>query len=545
MRLKATAEARLIGIIEVEVKDILKKINKTRTLGVAAFLISLSYFLSRLLGLVRDRLLASNFGIGGQTDAYTAAFRIPDLLFTILVSGAFAVAFIPVFVGFLERDKEEEGWLVASKMLNLIGLATLGFGVIAFIFAGPLVKMIAPGFDQARHDLTVHLTRIMMITPFLFGISSVFGAVQQSFNRFVLFALSSVFYNLGIIFGILVLAKFIPIPIYGVAWGVVAGTAVQAIVQWFGVFGLGFKFSWNFQFRDKSVIRIIKLMIPRSLDLAIDQLNWIIETAIGSSLVTGSLTSYYYANNLKNVPLGIFGGAIATAAFPSLIRAAGSKDKSKLPSAIVKNSRLILFLVVPAAAIAIIMRGYIVRLLFGFGDQATSDALGWLAGSIIAQSLFFLIARVFYALEDTVTPLLTSLSSIVVNVLFSLYLSQKYGVSGLAMALSIAGVYELVLLLILLRRKIGSYGLKSISTMAVKTVLASLAMAVVMYWLISRYLPLYRTDVGFASLAPKFTLICLAGLSIYYICGQLLRIGETKVAANIIVRQTKKILRIG
>ncbi len=525
-------------------RDILKKINKTRTLGVAAFLISLSYFLSRLLGLVRDRLLASNFGIGTATDAYTAAFRIPDLLFTILVSGAFAVAFIPVFVGFLERDKEDEGWRVASKMLNLIGLATLGFGVVAFIFASPLVKMIAPGFDRYRHDLTVNLTRIMLITPFLFGISSVFGAIQQSFNRFVLFALSSVFYNLGIIFGILVLSKFVPIPIYGVAWGVVAGTAVQALVQWFGVFGLGFKFSWDFHFRDASVIRIIKLMIPRSLDLAIDQFNWIIETAIGSRLIAGSLTSYYYANNLKNVPLGIFGGAIATAAFPSLIRAAGSKDKSKLPSAIVKNSRIILFLVVPAAAIAVIMRGYIVRLLFGFGDQATSDALGWLAASIVAQSLFFLIARVFYALEDTVTPLFTSLSSIVVNIFFSFLLSQKYGVSGLAMALSIAGVYELIILLFLLRKKIGPYGLKSIATMMIKTGLASLAMSIVLYLLVHRFLPLYKTDVGFTSLAPKFTLICLVGLLVYYLCGVVLRVGETKLVVEKIVHQTKKMLRM-
>ncbi len=524
-------------------RDILKKINKTRTLGVAAFLISLSYFLSRILGLVRDRLLASNFGIGAQTDAYTAAFRIPDLLFTILVSGAFAVAFIPVFVGFLERDKEEEGWWVASKMLNLIGFATLGFGVLAFIFAGPLVTIIAPGFDQYRHDLTVNLTRIMLITPFLFGISSVFGAIQQSFNRFVLFALSSVFYNLGIIFGILVIAKYMPNPIYGVAWGVVAGTVVQAIVQWFGVFGLGFKYSFDFNFRDASVFRIIKLMIPRSLDLAIDQFNWIIETAIGSSLIAGSLTSYYYANNLKNVPLGIFGGAIATAAFPSLIRAANSKDKSKLPAAIVKNSRLILFLVVPSAAIAIILRGYIVRLLFGFGDQVTADALGWLAGSIVAQSLFFLIARVFYALEDTVTPLLTSLSSIVVNVIFSIILSQKYGVSGLAMALSIAGVYELIILLVLLRKKIGSYGLTSIVSMSIKTIVASLAMAATMYWLITYVMPLYRADVGFKSLAPKFFATSLVGLVIYYLMGRILRIGEAKVVAGMVGRRVKKIFR--
>jgi len=529
------------------VKNFLDKINKSRTLSAAAFLISLSYLLSRVLGLVRDRLLASNFGVSASTDAYMAAFRIPDLLFTILISGAFAVSFIPVFIGYVEKKKTDEGWLVASSLLNIFSLLTIGLCVVAFVFAPLLIKALTPGFDADRAALTVNLTRIMLITPFLFSISSVLGAIQQSFNRFTLFAMASVFYNVGIIIGIVFFSKLFPQqPIYGVAWGVALGAGLQALVQFLGIIGLHFKYSLSFKLFHPGVLKVIKLMVPRSIDLAIDQFNWIIQTAISSQLQIGSLTSYYYANNLKNVPLGIFGMAISTAVFPSLIRAAKSNDKSRLASAIVRDMCLIMFFVIPSAAIAIVMRGYIVRLLFGFGDQATSDTLGWLAGSIVATSLFFMIARVYYSLEDTVTPLLTSLSSIVVNIVLSIILSSKYGVSGLGLALTISTFYELILLMIILTRKIGNYGYASIMKTAAKLTVASSIMSVWIYVLTTRVFPLYKTDIGFLTIAPKFTIISLSGVLVFFMVAKLLRVHETdKIVKKIIhpIRVMRKMNR--
>lgn len=524
-------------------KNFLTKINKTRTLGVAAFLISLSFFTSRVLGLVRDRLLASNFGVGAATDTYAAAFRIPDLLFAILVTGAFTVAFIPVFVSYLEKDKVDKAWEVAGTMLNLITLISIVFGVVAFIFASPLVTLIAPGFDAARHETTVNMTRIMIITPLLFGVSSLFGAIQQSFNRFVLFALAGVFYNAGIIFGIVFLGQFFAQPIYGVAWGVVLGTGLQAIMQFMGALGVGFRYSSGLKFWSPDAKRIILLIIPRSLDLAIEQFNMIVITAVGSRLVAGSLTSYYFASNLSNVPIGLFGAAIATAVFPTLIRAAKSSDKAKLPAKIVQYSRMVLFLIIPASLITIVMRGYIVRLLFGFGDQVTADALGWLAGMIVAQSIFFLVARVFYALEDTKTPLFTSIATMVINLILSIVLSRYFGVSGMAMAISISTIFELGILFIMLRFKIGRYGLKSIIIAALKAVVASIFMAITMYALVSRFLPLYAADQGFLQLAPKFAAICAAGLVVYMIAAYFLRIGEEKLVFNIIKKRFNKIMR--
>lgn len=527
-------------------KNILARINKSRALAAAAFLISLSYFLSRLLGLVRDRLLASNFGVSASTDAYTAAFRIPDLLFTILVSGAFAVSFIPVFIGYVEKKKTDEGWQVASSLLNIFSLLTIGLCLFAFIFTPQLIKVLAPGFDAERSALTVNLTRIMLITPFLFSVSSVLGAVQQAFNRFTLFAMASVFYNIGIILGIVVFSKFFPSqPIYGVAWGVVFGAALQALVQFFGIIGLHWKYRPTVHLFHPGVLRVIKLMIPRSIDLAIDQFNWIIQTALSSRLAVGSLTSYYYANNLKNVPLGIFGMAISTAVFPSLIRAAKSKDKSRLASAIVRDMQLIMFFVIPSAAIAIVMRGYIVRLLFGFGDQATADTLGWLAGSIIATSLFFMIARVYYSLEDTLTPLLTSLSSIVVNIIFSIILSSRYGVSGLGLALTISTFYELILLMFILKFKIGNYGYASIARAAGKLVVASSVMSVWIYYLEYKVFPLYKNDSGFTTIAPKFAIISISGLILFFIVAKLIRVYETDKILKKILHPVRVLKKMG
>ncbi len=515
-------------------------------MGVAAFLISLSYFLSRLLGLFRDRLLATNFGVSAQTDAYTAAFRIPDFLFTLIVSGAFAVSFIPVFIGYLEKKKQDEAWEIANSILNIL-LAAIGIAcILAFIFAAPLVKLLAPGFDPYRAQMTVNITRIMLITPIFFVLSSVFGAIQQSFNRFLIYAMASLFYNIGIITGIIFFSKFFGAnPIYGVAWGVVIGTALQATLQVFGIIGLGYKYKPVFKWKNKGVLRIIKLMIPRSIDLTIDQINWIIQSAIASNLASGSLSSYYYANNLKNVPVGLFGAAMSTAFFPNLVRAAKSKDKSKLPATIVRDVSLLMFLVIPSAFIAVVMRGYIVRILFGFGDQATADTLGFLAGSIVAQSILFMVARIFYSLEDTKTPLFVSMASIALNIALSIPLSKIYGVAGLGLALSISGLLEIIILFVLLKRKMGDFGVKSISKSAFKIITASFMMTAVMYLMVKYWFPLYKNNTGFMQLAPQFVFICIIGIGIYFVTAKMMRVKEVHAVSKIVKRNINKVVHRG
>lgn len=468
----------------------------------------------------------SHFGISPATDAYTAAFRLPELLFTLLVSGAFAVAFIPVFTEWIHKGQRDRAWELSSTLLNLLMVVTLGIGIVAFIFADPITTLIVPGFDDYRHDLTVELTRIMLITPFLFAISSLWGSIAQSFNRFVIFALASVFYNLGIIFGIIFLSP--DHSIFGVAYGVVIGATIQAVLQIGGLYGLGYRYKVGINLKNPDVRQVVKLMIPRSLDQGIDQISYIVETIIGSRLATGSLTALYYANNLKNVPVALIGNSIATAAFPRMAARAAAGATEKLIRDFVVNARLILFLVVPAAIVTVFMRGYIVRLLYGFGDPTTANTLGWFVGVIIFQGLFFLISRVYYAMQDTKTPLYASMVALIFTVILSFVLSEWYGVVGLAMAQSIVIALETMVLTSILQRRLGQIGLKEIWRGLYRMLIAGSIMAGVVYLMVSRALPLYKADVGFAVVGPKFFTIFFVGLLAYMIPCYLLNLREAR-----------------
>lgn len=496
-------------------RRLLSRANRQQTVGHAAVFISLAYLVSRLLGLLRDRLLVAHFGIGPELSAYNAAFRLPDLLFTILVTGGFAVSFIPVFNEHIRGEKDEEAWRVTATLLNLMVIGTLIGGALIIVFASPLTTLITPGFNAHTHNIATTLTRIMAITPMLFAVSSVLGGVQQAFNRFFFFAMAGTLYNLGIIFGIVFFAGHLGI--YGAAWGVVLGVALQAIAQWLGLFGLGFTYRPVLALKLSGVRRIVTLMIPRSIDQAIDQINYSVETIIGSTVSTGAIGQFALANNLKNVPLVLIGTSIATAVFPRLAARAAAGQMEHLVETYVKTARLILFLAIPSAGFAIVARGYIVRLLYGFGDSATANTLGWFAGTIIFTSFFMLISRVFFAMQDTKTPLYTSVASIPLNVGLSVLLSKYYGVSGLAMAASIVAVFETLLLLAILRRRHHNFGEGAIIRGTAPMVVAGVIMVSVVYLLISRVVPLYASDKGFLVLLPKFLLITAAGIVAYVV----------------------------
>lgn len=508
-------------------RRLLSRANAKHTVAGAALIISGAYLLSRLLGLLRDRLLVSHFGVGPELSAYNAAFRLPELLFTLLVSGAFAVAFIPVLAEHLEKDHRDEAWRITSSLLNLLVLATIIGGVLIVAFAGPLTTLITPGFDAPTHELTVQLTRIMAITPVLFAISSVLGSVQQAFNRFMIFALAGVLYNIGIIAGILAFSE--SFGIYGAAWGVVLGVILQGLFQWLGLYGLGFKYRPVLQLKLAGVRRTLKLMFPRSIDQGIDQIHYSIETIIGSTISPHAIAQFALANNLKNVPLVLIGSSITTAVFPKLAARAASGARRELIEAYVQTARLILFLAIPAALFAFVARGYIVRLLYGFGDAATAATLGWFAGTIVFTSLFMLISRVYYAMQDTKTPLYLSLASIPVNIVLSFVFAGQYGVAGLAMSASLVAAAETLLLAFILRRRQGNFGEAHIFQGAIRMLASGLIMTGAVYLTIHYAVPLYAADVGFLTLMPKFALIMAVAAVAYLVPTYLLQLHETKV----------------
>jgi len=510
-----------------QARALLGRANQRQTASSAALIISGSYLASRVLGLLRDRLLVAHFGIGPQLSAYNAAFRLPDLLFTLLVSGAFAVSFIPVLTDHLARDQQDTAWRVTASLLNLLVLASIVGAVLIIMFAGPLTTLITPGFNAATHNFAAGLTRIMAVTPVFFAISSVLGSVQQAFNRFVIFSLAGVLYNVGIITGILFFARHLGI--YGVAWGVVLGVVLQCLLQWLGLVGLGYRYRPIINFRLAGVRRTLTLMVPRSIDQGIDQINYSVETIIGSTINSSAIAQLSLANNLRNVPLVLIGSSITTAVFPRLASRAAAGARQSLIEGYVATARMLLFLAIPSALFCVVARGYIVRLLYGFGDAATANTLGWFAGTIVFTSLFMLVSRIFFAMQDTKTPLYTSLGSIPLNVLLSFILAKDYGVSGLAMAASACAVLETLVLAAILRRREGSFGEGNILRAGAPITVAGLIMAGVVYIVINRFLPLYASDHGFLTLAPKFIIIVAAAAAAYLLPCYLLRLNEAKL----------------
>jgi len=441
---------------------ILKIFNgQSKTIFSAAVIIGAASLISRLLGLLRDRILASQFGAGDVLDVYYAAFRAPDMIFNLLVLGALSAGFIPIFSKyFFAIRKKEDAWRIANNILNSLVIVLVVLSVVIFIFAPWIVSWIVPGFDVAKQMETVLLTRIMVLSPIILGISSVFGGILQSLKRFLIYSLAPIFYNVGIIIGAVWFVEWWGI--VGLAWGVILGACLHFALQLVGVIANGFKYKLILDWRDKDFREVVTLMIPRIFSLGISQVNLVVITIIASTLVAGSLTIFNFANNLQYVPIGIIGISFAIAAFPTLSGHAERGEIKFFRHAFSSTVRQVLFFMIPASIIFLVLRAQIVRVALGAGEfgwvatVATADTLAFFTFSFFAQAIIPLLVRMFFAMHNTITPLLTGLLSAAINIVAGLYLSKIYGVVGLAMAFSLASLVNFALLWVVLRIKIGS-----------------------------------------------------------------------------------------
>jgi len=458
------------------------------SITIAALAVALSSLVSRFLGIFRDRILAGEFGAGDTLDIYYTAFRVPDLIFNLLVLGALSAGFIPIFVSLLKdkkakikdlvtSTKHKDAWYLANNILNILLLSVAALSVLGIIFAPALVKVLAPGFFPAKQALTVDLTRIMFLSPILLGISSILGGVLQSFKRFFIYSLAPILYNIGIIVGALF---FVPYwGVYGLAWGVVLGALLHMLVQLPAVIRLGFRYRPIINFKNKQVREIGRLMIPRTMSLAISQINLLVITIIASTLASGSIAVFNFANNLQSFPIGIFGISFAVAAFPTI--SAIAFDKPKLISNFSQVIRQILFFVVPATVLLLTLRAQIIRVILGTGQfnwedtMLTIHTLGFFTLSLFAQASIPLLVRIFYARHNSMSPFYIGLFSALINLILSLALVRILGVAGLALAFSIASIINFIILWLVLRVEIGSLDEDRILYSTIKFSAAALA----------------------------------------------------------------------
>lgn len=445
----------------------------------AAFIIALSGFASRFLGLFRDRVLASQFGAGDTLDAYYAAFRIPDLLYNLLILGALSAAFIPVFTGLISNKKEDEGWELVSGMLNIVVFILIISAAVMAIFAPFIIHLITPGFSGEKMELTVTLTRIMFLSPIFLGISAIFGGVLVSLKKFLIYSIAPIMYNFGIIIGALFFVKYMGPK--GLALGVILGALLHMLIQYPAVKFSGFKFKPILfeAFKNENIKKIIRLMIPRTMGIAVNQINLLVITIFASTLASGSLAIFNLANNIQSFPLGIFGVSFAVAVFPTLSAYASKGMTDKFVENFSKTFRRIIFFIIPLSIFILLLRAQLVRVILGTGQfnwedtVLTFETLGFLTVSLFTQCLIPLLARSFYAIHNTKTPFYVALASEAVNIILVILLIKNYAVSGLAIAFSAASILNMALLFAILRKKIGYLDEKNILSSVFKVLLAA------------------------------------------------------------------------
>lgn len=504
---------------------------QSQTITSAALILAVASMASRLLGLIRDRLLAGTFGAGDTLDVYYAAFRVPDLIYNLLILGALSAGFIPVFASLWQKNSQDDkaAWHFVNSILNILILGLIILGGLFFIFTPQLMKFITPGFTGEKFSLTVTLTRIMFLSPLLLGLSSIFGGVLQSFKRFFIFSLTPIFYNLGIIFGILFLVP--RFGIFGLASGVVLGAFLHMFIQLPAVMKLGFRYRLVWDWADEGVRRLSRLMTPRILTLAVSQINFVAITVLASGLVAGSLAIFNLSYNIWSFPLGILAASLATAAFPTLSQNAASKNWSEFAKNFSATFRQILFLIVPSSALFIVLRAQIVRVILGTGKFGWTDtiltirSLQYLTLGLFAEALILLLVRGFFALEDTKTPFWLGLFSSAARIFGAWFLAIYLGVAGLALGYALGGVAYMILLWIFLERKVEDLRFKEILSSAAKIFFASLLAGTGAYFTL-QIMDKFVNTHKVLGIFSQGLVAGIVGIIVYFLIGLLLKSQE-------------------
>ncbi|PTL36526.1 murein biosynthesis integral membrane protein MurJ [Candidatus Methylomirabilis limnetica] len=445
------------------VKEFLMEQERPGKIVRAAGVVSGATLLSRILGFVRDLIIARTFGAGTATDAFFAAFRLPNMLRELLGEGALSAAFIPVFTEAFTKRGRESAWRLAWTILTLLALLLVLISIAGILLAPWLVRLIAPGFQSIpeKLHLAIYLTRLMFPYILFIGVAALFMGILNSQGHFATPALSPSILNIAMIGCALFLTPYVDPPIMALAIGVLIGGVGQLLVQIPVVWRRGMGAHRGFDLSDPAVGRITRLMTPGVAGLAVTQVNVFVGTLLASLMGEGGISILYYAFRLIQLPIGVFGVAIATAAFPAMARQAASRSLGEVGATVAYAIRLVLFVTLPAMVGLMVFRIPIVQLLFERGafdrtvTLATAEVVLFYAFGLGAYVSNRILVPAFYSLQDTATPVKIGMVAVMVNIASSLLLMRPMGLVGLALATSLSSFVNLGLLLIVLRRRLG------------------------------------------------------------------------------------------
>jgi len=499
----------------------------------ASLVLGITFIISALLGFLRTRILYDHFFklFTSELDAFNAAFRLPDLIFKLLVSGALSASFIPVYASFLHKDKEEAD-RVASAVINLLFLVFLGASISVFIFARPISHLIAPGFSQYQLAVMVSLTRILLFAQIFFLLSNFLTSILQVNQIFLLPAISPLIYNLAIIVSIYLFSK--SFGLYGVAWGTVVGAFLHFVIQLPALKQQGFKYSLILNYRLQGVKEIIRLMIPQSIAIGISEIEITVTLFFTSLLAAGSLSLLNLAFQLMYLPSRIFSTTVGQASLPILAKHVAKGEHDKFRHIVNKTVLQSLFLALPIAIMILILRLDLVRIVFGTkhfpwsATKITASALGFLTPVIVCQAIIQIIIRAFYALHNTKLPLYTALISLIVctisSVLFINYTSL--GIAGLAFSTALGDMVQCISLLVCYVVKVDGKDWQ-ITVMRFFKILLAAIICGIFTWIAMRILDTYVLNTArVLDVILVFGFSALIGLIGYLVACYLLKIKE-------------------
>ena len=496
----------------------------------AAVLLMGATFFGQLLGFLRTKLVNANFPIYGphSTDAYFAAFNIPDFFFFTLSAGALGVALLPVLSDRLHAKGSKSVWEISVSLMNLLAIVMFVIGVLTIIFANQLIRyIVAPHLPPSDIDTAANIMRLLAFNPLLFTISGILTSVQQAFGKFFFYAIAPLFYNTSIIISIFVFKH--NIGIVGLGIGALIGAIIQLLIVILGAYNSNFHWSFHIRWRNKDFRTVLKNLPPRSLDQGMDQVEAIVETHIASGLGVGSITNYNNAYILSTAPILLLGTAISTAAFPRLTSRLSQKRPDLFRKDFLKIVRVMIWLSAPIVVVSYYCRGYLARLIYTQGNQQISMIFGALTIAIFFGIMYSIISRWFYAHKDTKTPLIVSVFTILLNVVLAILLSNphNYGVVGLALAQSIVSATEVAILVIIMLIKDHHLINKDFLSGIIR-IISVTGFSIVAGFIMISLLPLYINEKGIFVLGSRVALIAIVTFGVHILASAVFDLEEVK-----------------
>lgn len=532
--------------------------KRNRQLVRSTLIVMVAFAIAKIISLGQTVLIANVFGVGREWDTFVTANSVPELVFTLIAGGALAHAFIPIFSGYLAREDQAGGWRVTSYVINTVFSVTLVVSIVVFLTAPWMVAhVVAPGFDEAGRAQTVELMRILLVSTLIFSVSGISMGILQSHNSFLLPAIAPIMFDLGILFGAGVLLK--PFGVHGIAYGAVLGAALHFAVQVPGLVRYKAQWQMGLGWDDPVLRRVIRLMLPRVAGLGLFSLNFLVMNNIASRLGEGSVSALSWGWRLMQIPETLIGTAMGTVIFPTLAALSELGDEKGKREAMSGALRFILIATIPSA-VALIFIGQPVISLLERGAFDASDSvqvystLRFFALGLVVHSALEVVARSFYADKDTLTPLFAAAGGAVINFVLAYLLSGvtqveagnpgAANVGGLALANSLGVGFEVLVLLWILRRRWHGANESQMAQTVLKTVAASLIMAVVIVIINAVWQIMGLTERGLVFNLAQVVVASLAGLGTFIMVAHRLKMAEVKMLTDIIANRLRRMRKI-